>query len=86
MTLKDLVISYDAYLIDSWWHTAFINTQLYNLQATVTNALGAKRKMRPKSVSEFHPFVAKTPVGKRTLKGRPADMSFLKAMGNALCR
>lgn len=84
MTLKQLITMHDAYLIDRWWHTAFISSYLHNLQAMIANALNRKgRKAQPKSPSEMHPYVQSRTTGTRIT---PKTIGILKAMGNALCK
>lgn len=82
MTLRELLIEHDAYQIDRWWHTAFITSQLYNLQTIVINALSRKGgKMKPKEPSELHPFVEHKVRGQKVTA---ATIGILKNLGNAM--
>lgn len=83
MTLKELVLQWDAYQIDRWWHTALLAQQLYNIQTILVNALSKKSKMKPKNITEFHPYVEKSkPAMTRITK---KNFGLLKVIGNALC-
>ena len=52
-----LITRYHAHLINSWNHTAKLSQLIYNLNATVANVLGAKPKVKPRDVFDFHPFL-----------------------------
>jgi len=82
-TLRELYVRHDAYQIERWWHTAFIVCSVYNLQTIVANALSSKSRMRPKTPSEFHPFVdSSNAPGK--MKITKKNISFLKGLAGAL--
>lgn len=84
MTLRELVIYYGARQIDRWWPYAQLSSQIYNLTTVVVNALSKKGKsIRPKSPSDFHPFVK--PIDRR-FKITAKNIGVLKTIGNALCQ
>lgn len=74
---------YDAYLVEHWWHTATVAAFLHNLQVIVVNALGGRRKLKPKSPRDLHPYLKPRPDGFRITR---ANISVLKMIGNALCK
>ncbi len=82
LTLRQLVIHYDAYLIDRWDHTATVAVLLHNLQATVVN-LVAKSAAKPKTFYDLHPY-RKNP--KPGLSITPENFNVLRDIGNALVR
>lgn len=82
MTMKELIIRHDAYLLDRWWGIAVLSSHLYNLQTIVHNALTTRHKMKPKSPAEMHPFLNPDA---RKRKITPRNISLLKAIGNAMC-
>lgn len=83
MTARRLIISYDAFLIEKWNHTAQISAMLHNLTITVVNALGSKRKHPPKSAIDYHPYLKKTAKGGTRIT--PSNIGTLKELGKALC-
>lgn len=82
LTLREIVVRYDSYLLDKWDHTAAILCMIHNLTATVSN-LASKSRCRPKTIYDFHPYRVKPDTG---LRINPKNMGVLKMIGNALAR
>lgn len=82
LTLKELVIRYDATVLNEWDRTATLAALLYNVQATVINC-NTKSRIKPKTIFDFHPFREKKLVG---LKVSPKNISVLRMLGKALVR
>jgi hypothetical protein len=56
MTLRTLIIAYEARLVDQWNHTANICSGIHNLTVLVSH-LGGKSKMKAEPPIEFHPLL-----------------------------
>ena len=79
LTLRELVIAYDAKLVNQWDQSAMIATLTANISVVVLNLMG--KRERPKQMTDFHPF--------RISKRRGAiitDIKLLKPVGDALVR
>ena len=83
LTLREVVIQYDAHLVTRWDHTAQLSAMLYNLTATVHNLVG-KSKVKTKATLDFHPYRKKG--RKAGLKITPDNMSVLKQLGHAISK
>jgi hypothetical protein len=81
LTLRQLVIQYDTALVNEWDHTAMLCCMLHNLNVTVQN-LVTRRKLRPKTLYDFHPFREKP--NTLGLKITKKNFGILKLIGNAL--
>jgi hypothetical protein len=80
LTLRQLVTPYDAYLVNTWDHTATVACLLHNIQATVIN-MGSKTRVKPKSLFDFHPYRKKPYAG---LRIGPKNMHLLRQLGNLI--
>ena len=56
MSLRELIVGYDAVLINAWDHTAVITCQIYNLMTVTGAAFGAKSRAGPRSPAHFNPY------------------------------
>jgi hypothetical protein len=63
-----------------------LTAMIYNLNATVTNGLGAKTKVKPKSLFDLHPYRTDTesPVSGHKITAK--NIRSLRAIGNAMMR
>ena len=80
MTLKDLMISYDMFLLEKWDHTATLASLTYNLTTVVIN-ITSKSKIKPRAMTEFHPYREKKQKG---MKINPGNIKALKGIANVL--
>lgn len=82
MTLRELVIAHDAWLLERWDHTTCTMAALENLTLLVSSIGG---KSRPKFVTPLqrHPYRKHQASG---LAIRSDNIGMLKAIGNSLCR
>jgi hypothetical protein len=78
LSLRELVIRYDAFLLDRWDHTSSIVAQLANVISTVNN-LVATQKIKPKGMMDVHPY------RKRPRRGMAVgNISDLKMIGSLM--
>lgn len=81
VTLKQLTIVYDARLLDSWDHTSTVGALIHNLTTIVIGAVSKRSSIKPKSMTDMHPF--------RTTKRRGLvitkdNFQVLRTLGNAI--
>lgn len=82
LTLRDIVVAHDAYLLDRWDHTASMCALTHNL-TVIVSGFGGKSKMTPQTVYDFHPY-RKAPKTGMVLTAE--NFHVLRAIGNAMCR
>ena len=81
MNLRELIIAYQAYLVDSWDHTSTTAALLYNLTALVASF--GKVRVKPKTLQDFHPFRRKRATGLRITQ---KTIGVLRELGDSLVR
>lgn len=82
LTLRELLLSHDAYLLDRWDHTAHTAAMLHNLSITVVG-LASKSRPRPRPMTYFHPFRKHARSG---LAITPGNIHVLKQVINSVVR
>lgn len=80
MSLKDLILMHDAYLLDRWDGPAIVASQVYNLTIVVLRIL-SKSGAKSRSFEDFHPYRAKE---KRGLKINKSNFHLLRQVANLL--
>lgn len=83
LTLRELILIYEAAIINDWDHTAATSALIHNLTVIVCQlGSGGKSKARPKSMTHFHPFRSKKSEGMRI---SAANIQDLRMIGNIMC-
>ena len=82
LTLRELTVCYDAYVLDRWDHTASLSVLVFNLTALVSG-LGGKSRIRPRSMYDFHPYRT---APRRGLRITTENFGVLRMIGNALAK
>jgi len=75
------VLLYDTTLLGDWDHTAVLVQTLHNLNATVNNLLN-KKKIKPATFDQVHPFRASSSGG--GMKITAANLGSLKGAFRAM--
>jgi len=81
LTLKELLVAYDAKVVHDWDHTSLLASLIYNLQCVVTGIM-SKSKPKPKSPIDLHPFRQREK--KSGLKIGPKNIAMLKLVGDTI--
>ncbi len=82
LTLREIEIPYEYWLVDRWNHTAQISGMLYAVQGTIAGSHGTR--LPQKEVGDFHPLLAK-----KTTRGvlDPKDAGMvLRKLGEMMMR
>lgn len=87
MTLKELVLAYDAKLLNDWDHTAMLAASVSHLQYTVCS-LVKKPKGRMRDFFDYHPYRKEEERKQQTsgVKITPQNIGTLKMIATALAR
>ena len=81
MTLSDLVIMHDSYLLDRWDHTAMIAMNLQTIACVTINAYSKKgaSPMKPARFEQLHPY-RKTGPKEGSMKLTPKNFHVVKTI------
>lgn len=82
LTLRELVLPYEARVMDAWDHTAATSAMLHNLQCIVIG-IASKARPKPRPMSYFHPYRRKKNQG---LKINQSNFGLLKTLGAMIVR
>jgi hypothetical protein len=81
LTMREFIQAHDAVLVSKWDHTASNVSMVHNLIVTVNNAL-YKKKQRPKSLIDFHPYRSSTESRHGVIT--PDNFELLERVGEAM--
>ena len=82
LSLRELIVAHDAYVLERWDHTASVCCVVHNLMALVSG-IGGKPTVKPAAAHDFHPYRS-APTKKMVLT--PETFDVLRLIGNAMCR
>ena len=82
LTLRELVLPYEAKVMCDWDHTATLSSMLHNLSSIVVSAV-SKARPKPRPMNYFHPYRKKSNQG---LKINHDNFGMLKTLGALIAR